>query len=178
MKKKQKQSIFAGMISTRPTKLRPVRTSGHGKRGVRTQFGALCWRMRGGKPEVLLVTSRRTKRWIIPKGWPMNGETPTKAASQEAWEEAGVKGEASGQCLGIYSYLKDIDGADLPVIVAVFPVEVHKQKAKFPEARERKVKWMRPKRAAKSVAEPELRDILRSFPAFVALTGATPPKTS
>ena len=93
----------------------------------------------------------------------MHGQTPIEAAGQEAWEEAGVKGEASGQCLGIYSYSKEIDGSKLPVVVAVFPVHARKQKSNFPEARERRVKWMRPKRASKMVDEPELRMLLRNF---------------
>lgn len=153
------------MISVSPMKMRPLKTKGHGKRGLRTQFGALCWRMREGKAEVLMVTSRRTKRWIIPKGWPMHGQTPTEAAEVEAWEEAGVKGTAQPVCLGVYNYLKEEDGVDLPVMVAVFPVEVKKQKTKFPECKERRTKWMRPKKAAKKVDEPELRWMLRNFTA-------------
>lgn len=144
-------------------KMRPLKTKGHGKRGLRTQFGALCWRMRDGKPEVLMVTSRRTKRWIIPKGWPVHGQTAVQAAEAEAWEEAGVKGAGQPVCLGVYNYLKEMDGEDLPVMVAVFPVEVKTQKAKFPEHKERRTKWMRPKKAAKKVDEPELRWMLRNL---------------
>ncbi|MEL7345614.1 MAG: NUDIX hydrolase, partial [Pseudomonadota bacterium] len=73
---------------------------------MRTQFGALCWRIKNGETRILLVTSRRTKRWILPKGWPLHGATPAKAATREAWEEAGARGKARPICLGIYSYLK------------------------------------------------------------------------
>ena len=79
-----------------------------GKRGVRTQFGALCWRKRADEVQVLLVTSRRRQRWIIPKGWPQDRATPMKTALAEAWEEAGVEGKANPTCLGIYSYTKDL----------------------------------------------------------------------
>ncbi|MFC6583776.1 NUDIX hydrolase [Sulfitobacter aestuariivivens] len=54
---------------------------------MRTQFAALCYRVKKGKVQVLLVTSRGTKRWIVPKGWPMDGKTPAQSAALEAWEE-------------------------------------------------------------------------------------------
>ena len=68
----------------------PIDLMGAKKTGLRTQFAALCYRLRKGKPEVLLVTSRRSKRWIIPKGWPQNGMLPAQSAAIEALEEAGV----------------------------------------------------------------------------------------
>ena len=62
-------------------------------RPERHQVAALCWRMgQGGAVEILLVTSRDTGRWVIPKGWPMDGKSASAAAAREAWEEAGVKG--------------------------------------------------------------------------------------
>ncbi|MBT8416205.1 MAG: NUDIX domain-containing protein, partial [Silicimonas sp.] len=70
-------------------KQRPLRLADGGKRDVRTQFGALCWRVVNDKVQVLLITSRRRKRWILPKGWPMDEATPVEAAQTEAWEEAG-----------------------------------------------------------------------------------------
>ena len=57
------------------------------------QIGAICWRMHRAKVEVLLITSRDTGRWVIPKGWPMQGLSDAEAASIEAWEEAGVRGD-------------------------------------------------------------------------------------
>ena len=47
-----------------------------------------------GVTRVLLLTSRETRRWVIPKGWPMKGCKPYEAAAQEALEEAGVTGQA------------------------------------------------------------------------------------
>jgi len=143
--------------------LKPVDMSGLKKRELRTQFGALCWREHLGKLEVLMITSRTSKRWIIPKGWPMNGATAAEAAATEAWEEAGVVGKPSDQCAGIYTYHKDLGGKSVPVVVAVFPVRVKKLKKTYPEAGLRKLRWMKPSKAAGLVAEPELRGILKAF---------------
>lgn len=145
-------------IKTRPLKL----PRGH-KSQVSTQFGALCYRVRHDKLQVLLITSRNTGRWIVPKGWPMDGETPEQAALTEAWEEAGVNGKTRGSVLGIYSYYKQDDGKTLPCIVALFPVKVQGLAADYPEMRQRKRRWFSRKKAANLVAEPELRQIIRYF---------------
>jgi 8-oxo-dGTP pyrophosphatase MutT (NUDIX family) len=145
-------------------KQRPVRLVDGDKRAVRTQFGALCWRVKNDKVQVLLVTSRQRKRWILPKGWPVDGATPVEAAEREAWEEAGVTGKAKPVCVGVYSYVKDINSEDrLPCVVAVFPVKVKKQHADWPEKSERRRKWMSLKEAAKAVDEKELTAILSGF---------------
>ncbi len=136
------------------------------KRDVRTQFGAICYRVRKDKPEILLVTSRNRKRWIVPKGWPVDGATPSDAAATEAWEEAGAVGKPSTLCLGIYSYTKlgeAEDEPDLPCVVALFPFKVQKLVSDYPEANERTRRWVTPKRAARLVDEPELREILSAF---------------
>ncbi|WP_108483607.1 NUDIX hydrolase [Oceaniglobus ichthyenteri] len=133
------------------------------KREVRTQFGALCWRRHNGEVQVLLITTRRTKRWIVPKGWPMGGETPAGAAAVEAFEEAGVEGKLYDTCLGMYAYTKEMEGDDLPCVVAVFPLKVTKKHKDWPEAHERTRQWFSPKKAAQLVQEPELKRILRTF---------------
>lgn len=145
-------------------KQRKLDLSEGGKRGVRTQFGALCWRRRDGEVQVLLVTSRRGKRWIIPKGWPQHKTTPAKAAMTEAWEEAGVEGKVKPVCLGIYSYNKDLDsGPVTPCVVAVFPLRVKKLHASYPERKQRKRKWFPLKKAIEKVDEPELAALLSHF---------------
>ena len=145
-------------------KQRKLDLSEEGKRGVRTQFGAICWRRRNDEVQVLLVTSRRRKRWIIPKGWPQDKSTPAQAALTEAWEEAGVEGKVKPICLGIYSYNKElIAGAAIPCVVAVFPVRVKKLRARYPERKERRRKWFPLKKAAEMVAEPELATLLARF---------------
>ena len=83
------------MAKTPPPFQTPLRIGGAVKSESRTQFGALCFRRSKTQKagvELLLVSSRDTGRWIIPKGWPMDRETPAAAAAMEAWEEAGVRG--------------------------------------------------------------------------------------
>jgi 8-oxo-dGTP pyrophosphatase MutT (NUDIX family) len=134
------------------------------KRDVRTQFAALCYRRKGGETQVLLITSRETGRWVMPKGWPMDGLTPVQAAEREAWEEAGVRGRVGTRCLGIYSYSKVLTPSEaLPCVVALFPLKVLKLENDFPERRERRRKWFALDTAADKVEEPELAGLLRSF---------------
>ena len=90
------------------------------------QVGALCYRHKKGKLQILLITSRGTKRWIIPKGWPMPGKHGSSAAKQEAWEEAGVAvSQIESEPLGQYRYRKKMaSGLALPVTTFVYPCEV------------------------------------------------------
>ncbi|MGS4946589.1 NUDIX hydrolase [Meridianimarinicoccus sp. RP-17] len=128
------------------------------------QFGALCYREKNGKIEILLITSRGTGRWIVPKGWPVKGQTPAGSATVEAFEEAGVEGRAKPVCAGVYGYDKLAeDGRGTPVRVALFPLRVRKLRRKYPEAEQRKRRWFSRKRAAELVDEAELKTILRSF---------------
>ena len=128
------------------------------------QFAALPWR-RGadGGVEVLLITSRETGRWVIPKGWPMDGVGPSAAAAQEAWEEAGVRGEVGEVPLGVYGYDKLRKGERQPMMVTVFPLQVREVHDDWPEKAERTRFWTTPADAAPRVAEPELAAILRRF---------------
>lgn len=151
-------------MSVQGERQRPLRLSNGDKRGVRTQFGALCWRRRGDEIQVLLVTSLRRKRWIIPKGWPQDRATPVKVAMTEAWEEAGVEGTAKATCLGIFSYNKIVTARQVaPCVVAIFPMRVKKLRRDFPEASQRKRKWFSLAKAAKLVSEPELAAIIKRF---------------
>ncbi len=95
-------------MTLQSVKQKPISLMNSDKRDVRTQFAGLCYRMVGGKPEILLITSHRSGRWILPKGWPIDGKTPAEGAMTEAWEEAGVIGKVSPKCLGLYSYHKEI----------------------------------------------------------------------
>lgn len=153
-----------GTMSIRQPNQRRLRLKDQGKRAVRTQFGTLCWRIRADKLEFLLVTSRQRKRWIVPKGWPQDGATPTEAATTEALEEAGAKGAVAPVCLGIYSYNKYLDEDEvLPCVVAVFPMRVRKTIPDYPEKSERRRKWFSRKKAAKVVNEPELANMILHF---------------
>ena len=137
------------------------------KTDLRSQFGALVYRIHNGKTQVLMITSRRTKRWIIPKGWPMSGLTAPQAAAREAWEEAGVRGKPHDLPLGFYSYSKKIKTRggrmSMPVLVTVYPVKARKTETDFPEAGQRQRKWMSPKKAASLVSEKHLAKMLRDF---------------
>lgn len=140
----------------------------HGARkgDLRTQFAALCYRIKNGKVQVLLVTSRRSKRWIMPKGWPMEGKSPAMAAAQEAWEEAGARGKVSEVALGAYSYAKvDPDRDPMPCIALLFPLKVKTLEAIYPEHRERRRKWVSRKKAAKMVEAPDLAKLILDFDA-------------
>lgn len=126
------------------------------------QYAALCTRRKGKRTEVLLITSRDTGRWILPKGWPMEGKTGAEAALIEAWEEAGVIGHLTGPPVGSYASQKVlIDSHPMPCRVEVHPVHVEKLAARFPEKGQRRRKWTGVKKAAKLVIEPELAAILR-----------------
>jgi 8-oxo-dGTP pyrophosphatase MutT (NUDIX family) len=130
----------------------------------RSQVAALCFRVAHGRTEVLLVTSRDTGRWVLPKGWPMKGRTPAGAAAREAFEEAGVLGRIAEAPLGSYGYGKVMpDGSTLPCRVEVFPLAVRRLVDDYPERRQRVRKWMTPRKAAARVAEPELADLLERF---------------
>ncbi len=113
---------------------------------------------------VLLVTSRETKRWVIPKGWPMKGKKPHRAAEREAYEEAGVVGEVGHEPVGHYSYHKRLDdGSSLPCDVAVFALEVTGQRQRWPEMKEREAHWFTPEEAAQAVEEESLSELLIGF---------------
>lgn len=132
---------------------------------TRTQYGAVCWRLHRGKVEVLLVTSRDTGRWIIPKGWPISGLAPAETAAREAWEEAGVQGDVTREDLGAYGYAKVLSPShSVPCSVQVYGLRVAELKDKFPERKQRRRKWFGVEKAARKVAEPELRALLLSLP--------------
>lgn len=132
---------------------------------AKKQIGALCYRMAKGKVEILLVTTRRTRRWIIPKGWPMKGRSDAKAAQIEAFEEAGIIGKGSGKELGTFASLKRIDAQTLiPVEISVFPIMARAQKSNFPEKDQRAFKWLPLKKAAEKCEDPGLERFLRSEP--------------
>lgn len=132
------------------------------RRPPECQVAALCCRQRDNRTEVLLVTSRDSGRWIVPKGWLMEGKSAAQAAGEEAWEEAGVKSAKIGQePVGTFSYDKHLDdGYDAPVEVQVFRLDVTKMTDIFPEARERRRKWVSADQAAEMVNEPGLKAIL------------------
>ncbi len=131
------------------------------------QVGALCWRRSGaGVLKVLLITSRDTRRWVIPKGWPMRRRSEVEAAAREAYEEAGVRGEILERSLGLFTYEKRSgQGRVSPCVVRVFQLEVREMFRKYPETGQRRIKWFPAAKAAKRVVEPDLAALIRAFEA-------------
>ena len=134
-----------------------------GHRPLRIQCGALPYRFDGeAGVEVLLVTSRETGRWIIPKGWPIKGCKPAKTAAREAYEEAGVRGRVSERPLGRYVYEKRIEDrvASFPCEVQVFALLVKTQSKKWPESSQRKVRWFPIPEAIAVIGDNDLRKLI------------------
>lgn len=130
----------------------------------KVQHGALPWRWVDGTLEVMLVTSRETGRWIIPKGWPHEGMSSARSAAQEAFEEAGITGAITKKPIGRFNYLKFIGGEDaVDCIVHVHAMEVEEELSRWPEKAQRTRKWFLRPEAAELVDEPELRQIILSF---------------
>lgn len=142
---------------------REIELGDGGKTDLRTQFAALCYRIKDDKLQFCIVTSRRSKRWIVPKGWPMHGETPMDAAATEAFEEAGVRGKIYPRPIGVFSYYKVRSQDELPCMAVVYPLKVKKILKRWPEDRERERKWVSRKKAAQMVDDPELSVIIQTF---------------
>ena len=129
------------------------------------QFAALPLR-RSPEIEILLITSRETKRWIIPKGWPMEGYTDAEGAAQEAFEEAGIRGSMTTPKAGSYTYVKrKSEGGKAWCKVDVFVMDVEEILDLWPEVHQRRRQWFSPERAAIEISEPEVADIIRAVAA-------------
>jgi 8-oxo-dGTP pyrophosphatase MutT (NUDIX family) len=128
------------------------------------QYAALPLRREGTALQVMLLTSRRTRRWVLPKGWSEPGLAPHELAAKEAFEEAGLQGRMEMLAVGEYRYDKELrDGRLLPCTVGVFPLWVERQLADWPERAERETAWFGLEAAADLVVEPELAVLLRGF---------------
>lgn len=119
-------------------------------------------RSKNGDLKVLMVTSRESRRWVMPKGWTMEGRKNWEAAKIEALEEAGAIGYVGSSKIGEFRYTKIMDdGRRLPCRVKVYPMIVDRLKPNWKERKERKRKWFSPEGAAKRVDEPDLARLLR-----------------
>jgi 8-oxo-dGTP pyrophosphatase MutT (NUDIX family) len=127
----------------------------------RRQYAVLPLAEVGGETCVLLLTSRETGRWIIPKGWPVKRLKPWEAAAREAYEEAGLLGTVGRDPVGTFLYDKRLDnGRTVEVEVTVFPMAVRQQLEDWPERGERRSRWVTPGQAAMLVEEGGLVDML------------------
>ena len=118
---------------------------------------------------VMLVTSRDTGRWVVPKGWTAAKLTSAQAAAREAYEEAGVVGWiVSDTPFGTYHYQKRLTPTlTIPCDVEVFLLLVEQQLETWPEQKQREICWFSPSEAASCVDEGGLAEILRSLPSIV-----------
>ncbi len=129
------------------------------------QSGVLPYRHRKGKLEVLLVTSLGTGRWVVPKGNIADDMSARDSAAKEAFEEAGIRGQVAKKGLGCYAYKKpDVKGGAI-CRVELFAMAVETVEDDWPEMAERKRTWMAIDKAAASVAEPQLAELMQAFAA-------------
>jgi 8-oxo-dGTP pyrophosphatase MutT (NUDIX family) len=130
----------------------------------RAQCAALPFRRSEDAIEVLLVTSRDTGRWIIPKGWLEKGTKPHDMAAREAFEEAGVVGKIQKGPIGSYNYTKRLSARkSVECKVDVFLLKVDQDLEDWPEKGQRRKEWMSPSQAALQISEGGLVEILLSL---------------
>jgi 8-oxo-dGTP pyrophosphatase MutT (NUDIX family) len=132
---------------------------------VPLQSGALPWRLKGRKKaEVLLVTGRRSGRWMIPKGWPMPGKSLAESAAQEAFEEAGIEGKLGEAPIGTFRHVKQhLLFGEMEVDILVHPLAVKRELRDWPEKGERSRKWFALDVAAARVDSSELSGLILEF---------------
>jgi 8-oxo-dGTP pyrophosphatase MutT (NUDIX family) len=131
---------------------------------VRQQFAALPFRRTDEGVEIMLITSRETRRWIIPKGWPMKGRSPYGTAAREALQEAGIRGHIEKVPIGSYLYIKrGLGGQRWPCTVHVFPLAVRAERDSWREQNERTREWFSFIEAAEAVEEPDLKSLILAF---------------
>jgi 8-oxo-dGTP pyrophosphatase MutT (NUDIX family) len=128
------------------------------------QYAALPWRKAGDALEILLITTLNTRRWIVPKGWPLEGKSPQDSAAQEAMEEAGISGSIAKASLGSFQYNKlRKSGEVVSCKVDVFPMEVSHQRRSWAEKERREARWFSIDEALAHVTEPGLRRLIAKF---------------
>ena len=129
------------------------------------QFGVLAYRMDAAQGlQILLVTSRDTGRWVVPKGNPMPDREGHETAALEAYEEAGAEGEVLPTPIGRFGYRKRrrlLPDADAEVLV--YPMRIDRLLDAWPEAGQRRRQWFGREEAAAAVAEAELRQLILDF---------------
>lgn len=132
----------------------------HKSRGI--QFADLPWHLsESGTRQIMLLTSRETRRWVTPKGWPMKGRKTVEVAMQEAYEEAGLVGHiVSKRPVGKFHYLKRLSKGEALCEVRVFLFRVERQLDEWPEKDQRETKWFDAEEAADLVDEGGLADII------------------
>lgn len=124
------------------------------------QIAALCWRLQDDALQILLISSRDTGRWVIPKGWPIDGLDGPDAAAREAWEEAGAEGQVSKVELGAFGYDKRLKTTSMPCLVSVYALQVRTLADRYPEHKQRIRRWLPTAECATLVQEAGLQALL------------------
>lgn len=128
------------------------------------QYAALPYRIVDGHPEVMLVTSRETKRWILPKGRPEKRLKSYEVAAAEAFEEAGIVGSIAKDSFCAFASTKRLkNGKELPCTIKVYILKTKKVLDDWPEKAERERRWFSPGEAALIVTEEGLIKTLLNF---------------
>ena len=128
------------------------------------QYAALPWRPTDGAIEILLVTTLKTRQWILPKGWPVAGCTPGESAASEALEEAGVLGVVASKSVGSFFYHKRRKSGEVtPCRVDVYPMRVDRQRRTWAEKPVRETRWCSPEEALARITDPGLRRLIARF---------------
>lgn len=127
------------------------------------QFGALPFRMRDNDVEILLITTRKKRRWSVPKGWPIKDSTPQQTAATEAYEEAGVRGAIGKKKVGRFSKRRVKNKQSVICDVLIFPLEVRHRQATWPEKQQRSRIWVAPRKAIRLVRKAGLRRAIRTL---------------
>ena len=117
-----------------------------------------------GELEILIISTRGSGRWTVPKGWPMRGRSDAEAAAQEAYEEAGVRGTIATAPLGTFEYVKRRNENET-LFVTVYRLNVTSSVRHWRERGQRKQRWLAPSAAADCVAWPGLAEVIRSLEA-------------
>jgi hypothetical protein len=129
-----------------------------------TQYGVLTYRVTGGKAEVMLLTSRGTGRWVIPKGLPMIGKKPRVVATIEARQEAGIRGIVGRRPVGSFAYTKALEGGEERLCkCVVFLMLVTQEAPTWREQAQRRRAWFPRDIAAEVVEEGALAVVIRSL---------------
>jgi len=136
--------------------------------GATSQVAAIPIRWVGGRPEVLLITTRGTGRWTIPKGWPLAESLGAECAAREAFEEAGVLGRIEPYSIGVFEYWKRTKKDRTFLQVTAFALHVQEIARDWPEREERKRAWFSPEVACRLAANDELAVLIRAAVAVKA----------
>jgi 8-oxo-dGTP pyrophosphatase MutT (NUDIX family) len=158
----------------RALRARPRRLGPQGGHPSTVQSGAIPYAWVEDEPAYLLITSRRTGRWIFPKGVVEDDMTAAASAAKEAWEEAGVRGEIGTTVIGTYRTEKVERHSTRMIAVDLYPLKVADQAGDWPERRSRRRHWATHRQARRLIDNPELMAVLDRLHADLTHEDADP----